>query len=326
MDYVNTLIKAKANPLLFGGKGANLIRLINFGFNVPSGFIVNTNAYKKFLKDSDLNNEILHLLSQNYKSNDVLELSNNIKNLFLKSNIPYEVVNEIRTIFNKSHDLYGEQTSFSVRSSANIEDSSKFSFAGQAESFLNKVKFEEILEGIKGCWISLYSPNALLYILQMRKNHKEFSLIDLDMAVIVQKMLKSQISGVLFTVNIINNNRNEMFINSTWGLGDTITNNLIIPDMIILKKKKFSVTKCVIGEKEKTSISNPEGSSTILIPTEQALKEKCSLNKSQLGKLHNLGLMVETCFGFPQDIEWAIENNIIFVLQSRPITTLREKD
>ena len=160
----------------------------------------------------------------------------------------------------------------------------------------------------------------------MRKTHTKLSLLDLEMAVIVQKMLKSQISGVLFTANIINNNRNEIFINSTWGLGDAITNNIVIPDTIIMEKKRFSIKKCVLGKKEKTSISNPEGSSTILIPTKQAFKEKCSLNKSQLGELHNLGLRVEAYFGYPQDIEWAIENNIIYILQTRPITTLREID
>ncbi len=326
MEYVNNLSHARPNPLLFGGKGSNLIQMINFGINVPSGFIINTKAYKKFLQDSDLNEKILHVLSKKYKPHDVIGLSTKIKNYFQKSSIPYEVVNEIRIGFTKIHELLGEKISFSVRSSANIEDSSKFSFAGQAESYLNKITFEEILDGIKKCWISLYSPNALLYLLQMKKHNLNISLQDLEMAVIIQKMLKSQISGVLFTVNIINSARNEMFINSTWGLGETITDNLIIPDMIVLNKNKFSVIKCVIGEKEKISILNPEGSSTILLSTEQDLKKKCSLNEPQLIKLYNLGLKIEECFKYPQDIEWAIENEIIYTLQSRPITTLKEKE
>jgi pyruvate,water dikinase len=326
MDYINNLTNGKPDPLLFGGKGSNLIHLINFGINVPPGFIVNTNAYKKFLQDSDLIEKILHALSKKYKPHDVIALSTEIKNNFQKSSIPYEVVNEIRTAFNNIHELLGEKITFSVRSSANIEDSSKFSFAGQAESYLNKITFDEILEGIKNCWISLYSPNALLYLLQMKKHNLDISLQDLEMAVIIQKMLKSQISGVLFTVNVINNARNEMFINSTWGLGETITDNLIIPDMIVLNKSKFSVIKCVIGEKEKMSVLNPEGSSTILLSTEQDLKKKCSLNEPQLIKLYNIGLKVEECFKYPQDIEWAIENEIIYTLQSRPITTLKEKE
>jgi len=144
------------------------------------------------------------------------------------------------------------------------------------------------------------------------------------MAVIIQKMVNSQISGVLFTINVINNAKNEMLINSTWGLGETITNSSIIPDLIILSKEKFSIIKYIIGEKEKTSILSPEGNSTILIPTRQPLKEQYSLNKTELVTLYNLGLKLEKLFNYPQDIEWAIENNVVYTLQSRPITTFRE--
>ena len=158
----------------------------------------------------------------------------------------------------------------------------------------------------------------------MRKNNIKISVNNLQMAVIIQKMVKSQVSGVSFTANVINNVMDEMLINSTWGLGETITSNLIIPDLIILNKKKFNIIKYIIGEKEKTSILNPEGSSTILIPTEQKNKNVSSLNESQLIKLYKLGLKLEECFNYPQDIEWAIEDDKIYILQSRPITTLRK--
>jgi len=324
MDYVNNLINSKPDPGLFGGKCSNLIHLISFGINVPPGFIVNTNAYKKFHEASELSEEIQNLLSNNYNPKDVIKISSKIENIYQKTSIPLEIVNEIKTAFNETCELLGGKISFSVRSSANIEDSIKFSFAGQAESFLNINSFDEILEGIKKCWISLYSPNALLYFLHLRKANLNISLLDLRMAVIIQKMLKSHISGVLFTVNVINNAKTEMLINSTWGIGDTITSNLVIPDMIILNRDKFSIKKCVIGDKEKTSVFNPEGSSTILEPTQQRLRSKSSLDASQLIKLFKLGLKIEEIFSYPQDIEWAIEGNKIYILQSRPITTLRE--
>jgi pyruvate,water dikinase len=143
------------------------------------------------------------------------------------------------------------------------------------------------------------------------------------MAVVIQKMVNADISGVLFTANVINNNWDELMINSTWGLGETIANNTIIPDMFILHKKKFEILKCVIGTKEKKSIRNPEGPHTILIDTETNDRKSCSLNEKQLKKLYNLALKLENVFNFPQDIEWAIENDILYTLQSRPITTLK---
>jgi len=325
MNYVETLNEAYPNPNLYGGKGSNLIKMLKLGIRVPPGFLVNTIAFKKFIKDSPLKEEIYSTLGNDYKPKDVIALSTKIKNFFLTSKIPHEIIKEIKKKFTDIYKKRGKEISFSVRSSANIEDTSNFSFAGQAESYLNKITLEEILEAIKNCWISLYSPNALLYLLQMRKNNIKISLNDLQMAVIIQKMVKSQVSGVLFTVNVINNIMDEMLINSTWGLGETITSNLIIPDLIILNKKKFNIIKYIIGEKEKSSVSNPRGSSTILIPTEQNLKESCSLNESQLFKLYKLGLKLEKRLKYPQDIEWAIEDEKIYTLQSRPITTLRKK-
>ncbi|GAF73036.1 unnamed protein product [marine sediment metagenome] len=323
MNYVDFLDNAKPNPSLFGGKGSNLINLINFGVNTPQGFIVNTNSYRQFLKTSHLNEKLLQIISTDYTPNDIMGISTRIKELFLRVQIPQGIVDEIKSAYINLVKKIGKKTSFSVRSSANIEDSKSFSFAGQAESYLNIKTFKDIVIYVKNCWISLYSPQALLYFLQMKKRNEEISLIDLEMAVIIQKMINSQTSGVLFTVNVLNNEKNEMLINSTWGLGELITNNLVIPDMIILDKKQFRLIKIIIGKKEKMSVPNPEGSSTILLDTKPELKEKLSLNNDQLFQLYNLGLNLETIFNYPQDIEWAIENDILYPLQSRPITTLR---
>jgi pyruvate,water dikinase len=326
MTYVEILSEATPNLSLFGGKGSNLINMIKLGISVPSGFIVNTLAYKDFLKKSPVKEEISKLFSTDFKSRDVINISSKIKNLFLKSKIPREVINEIKRTFDITYENLGENVSFSVRSSANIEDSSKYSFAGQAESYLHQITLEDILQSIKNCWISLFSPNALLYLLQMRKNNHQILLKELEMAVIVQKMINSQISGVLFTANVMNNSWNEMLINSTWGLGETITSNLIIPDLIILRKDKFVIIKKVIGDKEKMSIPNPSERSTTLLATDKNLQKVYSLDESQLFRLYKRGLKLEKCFNYPQDIEWAIEDDILYILQSRPITTLRERE
>jgi len=325
MNYVNIFTESQPNPSLFGGKGSNLIKLIKFGFNVPSGFIINTNAYVKFLESSQIKDQIHQTLSEDYNPKDVFHFSQKIENLFLKSTIPQEIIDEISKQYHNLCEEAGKSSSFSIRSSANIEDSKKFSFAGQADSFLNHKTLEEILSSIKNCWISLFSPQALLYILQIKKFDVNLSLNNVKMAVVIQKMINSDISGVLFTANVITNNLNQMLINSTWGLGETIANNLIIPDLIILNKKNFQILKRIIGKKEKKSIPNPEGSSTKLVETELELRNICSVNEYQLRHLYNLGVQLENKFSYPQDIEWAIENEIIYILQSRPITTLNEK-
>ena len=233
---------------------------------------------------------------------------------------------ELKISYNQFRNGIEESDSFAVRSSATIEDSNKFSFAGQADTYLFINSFEGLLISLKNCWASLFSPGALLYLLQMKKQGVLDSLITIKMAVVVQKMVESEISGVLFTVNVMTNNDNEMLINSTWGLGETIADNKINPDMIIINKENYNISNIVIGEKEKRSMRNPEGTpDTLLIENELESRNICSLNETQLFQLCLLGEKIENIFQCPQDIEWAIENEKIYILQTRPITTLNCK-
>ena len=236
MKYIVFFSEAIPNPELLGGKGSNIIKLIEYKANVPPGFIVTTNSYNKFLKESKYSSQLKKLLKSDLYPKEILDLSKNIKDLMLKTQIPSEIIDDLKLGYDTL--LKGTDTTHSVavRSSANIEDSSGFSFAGQAETYLYNNSFEDVLQSVKNCWTSLFSPQALLYLLQMKKRGINFSLLDVQMAVIIQKMIDSQISGVLFTANVINNNENEMLVNSTWGLGETIANNTIIPDTFILNK------------------------------------------------------------------------------------------
>lgn len=325
MEYITSLKQGEQNAQLFGGKASNLFTLIRNEIKVPPGYAINTKAYTLFLQESHIKSIIKEIFTKEYNPKEVIEISTKIKNLFLTSEIPSNIISEIRQIHIKEFTDIEEHNSYVVRSSANYEDSNRFSFAGQAQSFLNIKNLTKIFLSIKMCWASLFSPQMLLYLLQLNKRGLNITPLDLEMAVIVQKMLKPQVSGVLFTANVINNNKDQMMINSTWGLSETITNNSVIPDMIILKKGKGDVLKISIGKKEKTSVANPKGESTILIETKKENQEQCSLNSSQLIQLHKLGLKVEELFNYPQDVEWAIENNKLYILQSRPITTLSNK-
>ena len=322
MKYITSLKEGKENARLFGGKASNIFTLIKNELNVPPGYAISTKAFTLFLEESRIKSIIKEIFAKKYNPKEVIEISTKIKSLFVASEIPSSITSEIQQNHIKEFSDYDEYTSYVVRSSANFEDSNSFSFAGQAQSFLNVRNIAEILLSIKMCWASLFSPQILLYLLQLNKRGFNITPLNLEMAIIVQKMLKPQVSGVLFTANVINNNKDQMMINSTWGLGETITNNTIIPDLIIVKKGNCEVMKITIGKKEKTSIANPKGDSTILIDTERKFQQVCSLNSSQLKQLHSLGLKLEELFNNPQDIEWAIENNTLYTLQSRPITTL----
>lgn len=323
-EFVVFFPEAKPNTALLGGKGSNLIKLIKMKAKVPPGFIINTNSFKKFLNESKYYEQLTTLLAKNLNPKEILHHSAKITRLILESKIPKKIIESIEVAFNKLVKGKDIDLSFAVRSSATIEDSSKFSFAGQAESYLYNLTFHDLLQSLKNCWASLFSPSSILYMLHMRKLGVNFSLENVHMAVIVQKMVNSQISGVLFTSNVINNNPNQMLINSTWGLGNTIADNLIVPDSIIIKKNKFEVLKRIIGKKKKKSIKNPDGAHTVLVENYPKSRTICSLSDNQLRQLHDIGLKIEKEFNFPQDIEWAIENDEIYILQSRPITTLKK--
>ncbi|MHA1489604.1 MAG: PEP/pyruvate-binding domain-containing protein [Promethearchaeota archaeon] len=326
MEFIVFLTEGTPNLRLLGGKGSNLIKLVKMkaNINIPPGFIINTNSFKKFLEESEYRDQLVELLSKNFIPKNILSHSKKIKDLILASKLPRKIINEIKVAFEKLCTKFDCKLDFAVRSSATVEDCNEYSFAGQADTFLCNKTFDEILKSLKNCWASLYSPRAMLYLLQMRKKGIDISFLDIHMAIVVQKMVNSHISGVLFTTNVINNDENQMLINSSWGLGETIADNSIIPDTIVIKKNKFELIKRIIGKKEKKSIQNPKGSHTIRVETKPKSRTVCSLNEKHIRQLHELGLKIEDAFNFPQDIEWAIENNDLFVLQSRPITTLRK--
>jgi phosphoenolpyruvate synthase/pyruvate phosphate dikinase len=324
MKYLTNIHNNVSSNELYGGKGSKLIKMANLGINVPPGFILNTKSYKTFIKQSKFHDKILSSLSHNYTKNEVFTLSKTITNYILNSKIPQAIVFELKKAYRNLNREFGNEISLAVRSSANIEDSDLFSFAGQAETILNNRNLQDIINSLKKCWASLFSPQALLYLLHMRNKGKELSLLDIKIAIIIQKMVFSECSGVLFTANVINNNRDQMLINSTWGLGDAITNNKINPYLIIIDKSNGTIISKIIGEKEQLSKANPNSSSTQLITMDENLRRRCSLNDENIRELYLLGLQLEKYLKLPQDIEWAIEKDELYALQSRPITTLKQ--
>jgi phosphoenolpyruvate synthase/pyruvate phosphate dikinase len=307
---------------LIGGKAANIVKLQKWDIKIPPGFILTTRGYDDFKKGTLIEDQIVKLSSFNYSPKHVIQISTDFTALFIKTNFSDYFLSYIEQAYSHLMDEIGNKSSLAVRSSAAIEDGRKYSFAGQAESYLFNISFRDVVTSIKKCWASLFSPQALLYYLRMRDDNSNFSINDLKMAIIIQKMVNADISGVLFTANVLNNDTTQILINSTWGACDAITANSVIPDLFVLKKETRQIIKAVIGKKEKMSIKNRMGSSTELIDTEPHLCTITSLNEEQLMQLYDIGIEIEQRFNQPQDIEWAFEDGKLYILQSRPITSL----
>jgi len=316
-NYFSFLGEDPRNITLLGGKGMNLFKLHDNGIKIPTCFILKTRAYTEAISKLQISKKIELFFSRSSPQKEVVNFSNNIKTKIFNYEFPKEFNIELKQVLTQFKEKLGRKISFAVRSSANIEDQIQFSFAGQAESFLFNNTLAQIVQSIKNCWASLFSPQSLLYILKSK--HRGIELPAIEMAVIIQEMIDSDIAGVLFTINVLNNNANQMLINSNWGLCETITNSSVI-DLIILDKNKFSVVSSKIGDKEIRRVKNPNGPFTIIVKNDPGIKEKLCLQHEHLLKLHNLGVNIEKIFNYPQDIEWAFKNEILYTLQSRPIT------
>ncbi len=322
-EYITFFIEGITNPKIVGGKAANIVKLFNSSIAIPSGCILTTHAYDYFIENSFFKNELIELLTKKYLPKEVLDLSQKIQALIEASEFPPDLRMEIQNAHEKLEQNFNYQGFLAVRSSATIEDAKLTSFAGQLESFLYNITVEDVLSSIKNCWKSLFSPQTLLYLLKINRNENNRNLTDIKVAVIIQELIEPEIGGVLFTANVLNNDLNQMIINSTWGSCETITANKINPDMIIVNKEDFKAIKTHVGKKEKIAVPSLNFQGSILKEMATKMREKCSLNEIQIRNLCKMGMELELNFNHPQDIEWAIKDGKIYVLQSRPITTLK---
>jgi len=202
-----------------------------------------------------------------------------------------------------------------VRSSATAEDSKIDSWAGELETYLNTTK-ENLIENIKKCWSSLYTPRAIFYRFQRKLNHTPVSV-----AVVVQKMVQSDVSGVCFTVHPVTKDKNQMVIEAVWGLGEILVSGQITPDTYVIEKDTLNILDKNINLQEKMIVRSKVGNKLVSVP--QAKQSKQKLSKEQIRKLSRICLKIENHYQYPQDIEWALENRKFYILQTRPITSLK---
>ncbi len=294
-----------------GGKGANLGEMTRNGIPVPPGFVILAPAFQKFLEETGINIKIDEIRKGiNFKDlESVEEKSEILRHLILKNKIQGDINKEILMAFRKLKTEY-----VAVRSSATAEDSKIDSWAGELESYLNTTE-NNLMENVKKCWASLYTPRALFYRMKKGLNKKR-----VGVAVVVQKMIQSEISGVCFTVHPVTKDRNQMVIEACWGLGEALVQGIITPDSYIIKKKTLELVDININPQEKNIIRGKKGTNIAVVPKKQTGQQK--LKERQVKELAKLCIKIENSYKSPQDIEWALEKDKFYILQTRPITTL----
>ena len=307
---------SKSDTAIAGGKGASLGEMTKAGIPVPPGFVLLSSAFEKFLESADLNVEIDSILhAVDHKEMHTVEnASAKIKDLILKAEMPKDIKEEIKKEFKNLNSQF-----VAVRSSATAEDSSSAAWAGQLDSFLNTTE-KTLLENVQKCWASLFTPRAIFYRFEKGLHNSKISV-----AVVVQKMIDSESSGIAFSVHPVTEDRNQLIIEAGYGLGEAIVSGQITPDSYVVEKEPRQIIDKNISFQERGIYRKQKngGNEWQNIPKEKGEQQK--LTDEQILELSELIIKIENHYGAPQDIEWARENNQFYILQSRPITTLGEK-
>lgn len=330
----------KEDVMTAGGKGANLGEMTAAGIAVPGGFVVTADAYKAFIKENHLEEMFRKELTE--AGNDeakLLDAAKKFRHAISEGKLPEEVEKTVR----EKYAQLGEQARVAVRSSATAEDLPDASFAGQQETYLNVRGAEAVLTQIRNCYASLWGNRAVCY-----RSNQGYDQLSVALAVVIQKMVESEKAGVLFTVNPINRNPDEMQINASYGLGESVVSGKVTADSYLCDKQG-KVKSCQIGSKETQIIyADTQGTAATanaqctpddvitsdaqkttgdatdtkeVAVSEKMQKARC-LNDEEIAVLCAEALRIEKHYGCPMDIEWAIAGSSVYILQARAITTL----
>ncbi len=314
-----------------GGKGANLGEMYNAKIPVPPGFVVTAQAYDYFIEEAGIKDKIKELLdSLDYEDTEQLDrITKDIRKLITDSEMPKEMQEEIleayehldipeaNTTDQTALDILKRSTEpvfVAVRSSATTEDLAEASFAGQQDTYLNIKGNNDLLKHVKKCFASLFTSRATYY-----RNKKGFTHGEASLAVVVQKMINADKSGVVFSKDPTYNNDN-VIIEAVFGLGEGIVSGQITPDKYVVSKG-LDVLKKEIKIKSKAITRDSSGTQIKKKLSEEKSKEQV-LNNHEIKKVAELALRLEDHYDKPQDIEFAVESGEIYIVQSRPITTM----
>ena len=310
---------------LVGGKNANLGEMTSAGIPVPPGFAITAYSYKKFIEETGIAAKIYEIIGQTVTNpSDPAQYeiaSKKIRELIESTPMPKDIENAIKSAYEELCKKLGVKEVFvAVRSSATAEDLPDASFAGQQETYLNVKGIGEVLEKTVKCWSSLFTPRAIFY-----RTEKGFAHERVLISVGVQKMVNSKAAGVIFTINPVTGDPNQIVIEGNYGLGESVVSGAVTPDDFIVDKNTMRIVEKRISKKKVQYVRDPTTGKTVHVEVPLEKQEQPCLTDEEILKLAELAKRIEQHYGKPQDIEWAIDSDLpfpsnVFIVQSRPET------
>ncbi len=310
----------KEDIAIVGGKGASLGEMIRAELPVPGGFAVTAQAFRRFIDENGVSEELFKGLEVDVDNADILrDAEKKAKKLIMEAKMPVDIEKSIRSKYKELCKREEHEVFVAVRSSATAEDLPDASFAGQQDTFLNIKGEQNVLDAVKKCWASLYGARAIYYRVKQGFDHHKVNL-----CAVVQMMVDAEKAGVMFSSHP---STGEPFtiIEGAWGLGETVVSGTVSPDYYVVDKRTKKITERRVATKNVMHMKDPKTGKTIDIPVPDDKKNAIVLDDDEILKLVGFGEVLEELYGIPQDVEWAIKNKEIFILQSRPITTIKKK-
>ncbi|MBF6328129.1 PEP/pyruvate-binding domain-containing protein [Nocardia transvalensis] len=311
-SYALPLADAAATLAVAGGKGSSLARLAAADLPVPPGFHVTTSAYRRFVADDGLHERILAAARQAEPDRPETwdSVAEAIADLIAAQPIPQDVAEAVEESYQQLGDV-----AVAVRSSATAEDLPDNSFAGQQESYLNIRGAEAVLQAVKRCWASLWTARAIGY----RARHR-IAADEIALAVVVQQLVPAEAAGIAFTADPVTGARDRVLINAAWGLGEAVVGGQVTPDTIVVAKDEGAIVRQDIADKRTMTVRTPDGTREQDVPDDR--RREPALSAGAALELARLALRIEQLYERPMDIEWALHDGQVFIVQARPVTAL----
>ncbi|MGB9959346.1 MAG: phosphoenolpyruvate synthase [Candidatus Bathyarchaeales archaeon] len=310
---------------IVGGKNANLGEMLNAGIPVPHGFAITAYAYKKFIEETSISEKIYKSIEETVTDpsdpKQYEEASKKIRALIESTPVPKDLEKAIKSAYRElCRKLDLDEVFVAVRSSATAEDLPDASFAGQQETYLNVKGEEEVIEKTVKCWSSLFTPRAIFY-----RTQKGFAHEKVLISVGVQKMVNAKAAGVMFSINPVTGDPNQIVIEGNFGLGEAVVSGAVTPDEFIVDKQTLKIVERRIAPKKVMYARDPETGKTVHLEVPSEKQNQPCLSDEEVIKLAELAKKIEKHYGTAQDIEWAIDSDLkfpenIFIVQSRPET------
>jgi pyruvate,water dikinase len=315
---------------IVGGKNASLGEMIHAALPVPFGFAVTAFSYERYIQEKKIAEQIYKIIAETvtnpHDPRQYDTASKKIRELIEKTLMPKDIETAIRNAYvelNKRFNL--KDTFVAVRSSATAEDLPDASFAGQQETFLNVKGADDLIDKVRKCWSSLFTPRAIFY-----RTEKGFPHEKVFISVGVQKMVNSRAAGVMFTINPVTGNRDEIVIEGNFGLGETVVSGAVNPDDFVVDKNSMLIKERRISRKTIKYVRDPKTGKTVHLDIPESEQKTVCISDQEINKLAELAKRIEKHYGKPMDIEWAIDQDLTFpenmmLVQARPETVFGTK-